>query len=745
MIPEWSGNRVPELIAQNQRAEWEELLSSIDKLYQEYLPSSGDTNVKEVFSVECEVCKEKEATVYCNQDKAHLCEACDEIHHSGSKLLMKHSRLPVFHSPFQFGFCQVHRSDRYECVCLECGVMLCQLCLLVGSHADQSDHPVVSTMEAFRLSLTPPGGDFEGILSKVNGKAFFAVPEKKQSLVNELQEKHQLVVQAEGSHWQLQQVLDKELRNCLDSIERIRKKRIDFLNSLRREDLLLLTLLEWYQAFQVHARLSLSPSLWLGFFKACSREDLLIPSLLGATRSVPVTSVSDFIASLPSWVTSQVEMEGQFSVHTDTSIQTERFDSAYRSNALTSSQFEWVPSSTDQLQLLPEAKDLSPETLRRNRLAARMEELVGQPQKEADVRKLTIPFPANLGQENPIPVENVKEFVMQTLAVLAESEARIPNLDFFMETSETAVSERQEQKPASVGLGLPPPIVQVVEDREEALAGQLKQLLSSGGRGPFSNAVALLSSAPTTERQDLFLAFVYLFRSDPLNVEDLVNAICKDTVEKVEASSFLVSGISMLVPLTAAFQLALYPKDSVFLDLYVQNLVLPTSLAPELAVNQFIAKISMPSSNIAFPQSLVFLLQAVHTACLARFSAQVSIGVVSGLFLARVVSPRLVFAAPKTDTQPPIHITLMTRYIHRIAGAAAEGQSALARSDDPLTSGILTAISQLNGLIMRNVLQSSMEDKQVKQLPSISGGLTPRSAGRKVDRKLQEYGSSLPF
>jgi hypothetical protein len=753
MLPQWSGNELlPPKVANNE--EWKTLIATIDNFVREYSteepPIGGQVTT---FSIQCEMCKEKEATIYCGQDKAHLCAECDEAHHVRSKLLMKHSRLPLYHSPFQFGFCPEHQSDRLECVCLECGVMLCQLCLLVGSHGDKTEHPIISTVEAFRLSLTPSGGDFGEILSKVNGKPFFAVPEKKEALINELHEQHQLIVQAESNYWQIQQVLDRELRTCLDFLEKIRVKRTDFLNALRREDLLLLTLLEWYQAFQVHARLSLSPSLWLRFFKACSSEDLFIPSLLGAARSVPIDSVAEYIAGLPPWVTSQVVVEGTLSVQTDR-INQQRLETAYRQGpTVITSQFEWVPSAEPKFELPPQP--LSPEALRKNRLAARLEELVKKPQDEENVRKLTIPFPANMS--SPIPIDSVKDFVMQTLAVLAESESRIPNLDFFENQSyleparreaiqQEAQTKEQTAAAAEKAFGLPP----VISERADAgMAVKLKSVLISGGSTPreqFSNAVSVLAAAPSSERQDLFLSMAYLFRgTDSRTLEDLIVAVCKDTVERVEASSFLVSGISMLVPITAAFQLSLFPQDSTFLDIHLQTLVSKagTSQSAEQGVNQFIANISMPSSNVVFPESLNFLLKSVHSACLSRFSAQVSVGVVSGLLLARVISPRLVFFSPKTDTtQPPLLITMMTRYIHRVAGAAAEGQSSLSsRSDkDAVISGILTAISQLNGLVMRNVLNATSNN-----LPALSGGLTPRSAAVKVDRKLREFGSSLGF
>jgi hypothetical protein len=746
-------NPLPECISGI--SEWKELAARLEALSLRRPMKPVETSS---FEVTCEMCEALPATVYCGQDKAHLCPSCDESHHSSSKLLMKHGRLPVYHSPYQFGNCKVHQGDKYECVCLECGEMLCQLCLLVGSHAGVNNHPVVSTIDAFRLSLTPPSGDASEILKGGLSKVFFAVQSKKTEMMNELKAKHALVIQAESNHWAVQQSLDKQLRSTLEQLEKKRNKRLDYINSLRRENLLLLTMIEWIEAFTVHARLSLPPSLWLPFYHNVSADPtkvLLLNSRDGSNIS-RIDTVADYVKSLPGWVTNQIEVRGMIDVFTD-SVDREKLSAAVSGkNRVITSQFEWVPSS---VPIEADKVSLTADELRQNRMAHRLDELLSLPQEESNrrVTNTELSLPPILANQK-VPLDNIKDFVMQTLAVLAETESSIPILNF---------PEKEIPKNDKISSVLPP--LSVLQPEAPVMAGvsriqgerkgedldvpkvnpeeRLKGILYQGSV-TYGNSVSLISAAPSSDRQELIRLFISLFSSkDRPQVEELIFAICRDTVNGIESSSFLVSGISILVPLTATFMLSLYPQDFVFLDGYLAQLtgkVLalpnPDQNGAEQYISEFLGNISAPSANVSFPNSIKFLLQTVYKACLLRFPPQVAAGVVSGLFLARVVAPRLVWSSPKTggEIQAPPVITLMTRYIHRIAGAAADGQSALTRSEDPSMAAINGTISQVNALLMREVIGTSVVSEE--RLPPLTGLMTPEVAASKLERKIKEYG-----
>ncbi len=169
-----------------------------------------------------------------------------------------------------------------------------------------------------------------------------------------------------------------------------------------------------------------------------------------------------------------------------------------------------------------------------------------------------------------------------------------------------------------------------------------------------------------------------------------------------------------------------------------------TLTVAESAVVQLISTLAAPSSGLTFPPALKFLLKSVHDECLHRFNATIAVGVTTGLFLARVIAPRLLWTAPRNggETQAPQVITMMARYIHRIASAAAEGNNALQRSDDPELVAVNGCVSQINGLIMRAVLGNLQDEVH---LPPLTTGLSPRSAAGKIERKLKEYGQGIVY
>ena len=721
-------------------------------------PVSPTSELKK-FTTECEICQEAEATIYCGQDKAHLCSHCDSEHHASTKLLMKHTRYPLYHSPFQFGYCSEHKADRYECVCLECGVMLCQLCLLVGSHAELNGHPIISTMELFRLSLTAPGGDFAIInSSNLLSSAYFAVDREKTAMIELLKLKHSLVVQAESNHWHIQQLLDRELRSVLEALDMLKKKRVDYLTGLRRESLLILTLLEWFEAFLVHARLALPASLWLAFFHR-ARLDFTKQLLVGSPDGGHITkveSVGDFVRLLPKWLMRRINIEGILEVFTDF-LNPNRLTNG--DSKMTASTFEWVPSPLTGVDF--DSGPVDAEELRKSRMAARIDELITLPQGAEDTDSVApkIAFPSSLNTE-PVPLNNIKDFVMQTLAVLSHTEANLPELNFLLSKLPPDVHQSSSE------MGLPKPssssamdtargtVVQTSSRNEEE---RLRQILE-GGASPYANAVSVIFNAPSSERQELIRLFAFLFSTFPgmatsaTALEDLIRAICRISVETIESSAFLVSGISMFVPLTACFTLSLFPKEAFFIDSELKKViarVLPdrgtnTETVAQTAVSQLVASLSTPSTGIVFPPGLKFLLKSVYDECLHRFNGTVAIGVTSGLFLARVVSPRLLWTAPRSggETQAPQVITMMARQIHRIAGAAAEGHSILQRTDDPDLTAVNACVSQTNNLIMRAVVGS---DQLEAHLPPLPAGLSPRSAATKIERKLREYGQGIVY
>ena len=697
--------------------EWIALKGRIDGLQSERAPV-------EVFGTMCEMCEANAATLYCDQDKAHLCVSCDESHHSSSKLLMRHVRLPIYHSPFQFGYCQVHSGDRYECVCLECGELLCSLCLLVGSHCELSNHPIVSTVEAFRLSLSHGGETcaFDGV--------FNAVFYKKKDWTAELLKMHSLVVQAESNHWNIQQMLDTELRKTMMLLSEKRKKRIDFLHGKRRECLLLLTVVEWVESFAVHARLALPASVWLSFFHRF--PELVSRLVLSESTEFVEESVTKYIrTNLPGWVCTEVQILGSMEVFTG-DVDLQKLGAAVATSKNTHT-FEWTDIQQGETHIVG-----SPQSFRKNRMVTRVDEFLNN--KPAP--RVELDFPQHVVYPALVPLENVKDFVFQTLAVLAESESQIQQ--FSVPVSDVSPPGVQMEPALGGGvfvqnnLGLPEPTqMHVAGPPEEQSPTELRVVLATGPI-PFGNAVALISAAPNADKPDLVCWCMYLFENE--DRENFIQALCEHAVKTIDSPQFLVSSVSILVPLTAAFMLFLYPKDATILDPQLRLVVhrvlneQPDAKLAERVVNQYIATLS--SDETVFPYSMKFLLATIYNSAIKRFPQHVAIGIVSGLFLSRIVSPRLVWAAPKTtgeSTTAPI-VSLMTRYIHRIAGSAAEGNSVLRGEKNSMNA----CISQVNGMIMKTMI-----NVEPTRCPACIGSLTPKTAAERIEAKVKQYGKGI--
>ncbi|CDJ56129.1 B-box zinc finger protein, putative [Eimeria maxima] len=152
----------------------------------------------EVSSPLCDLCHLLPSSLFCPADKAHLCDACDLTHHSASRLLARHRRLPAAHSPFQFGQCPNHPSEMLDCVCMVCFVALCPHCILIGHHsaADFSEHPLISTLDAYKMSMQGTSPSEE------------AVNMRREKIIKDLQENHRLLARLHANFASVHRKID---------------------------------------------------------------------------------------------------------------------------------------------------------------------------------------------------------------------------------------------------------------------------------------------------------------------------------------------------------------------------------------------------------------------------------------------------------------------------------------------------------------------------------------------------------
>ncbi|KAK4486816.1 hypothetical protein RD792_006595 [Penstemon davidsonii] len=79
--------------------------------------------------IQCDVCDKDEASVFCVADEAALCSACDHRVHHANKLAGKHQRFSLHHpSPKQIPLCDICQERRAFLFCQQDRAILCIEC-----------------------------------------------------------------------------------------------------------------------------------------------------------------------------------------------------------------------------------------------------------------------------------------------------------------------------------------------------------------------------------------------------------------------------------------------------------------------------------------------------------------------------------------------------------------------------------------------------------------------------------------
>ncbi|KAF8020122.1 hypothetical protein BT93_G0736 [Corymbia citriodora subsp. variegata] len=79
--------------------------------------------------IQCDVCGKEEATIFCAADEATLCDGCDRRVHHANKLASKHMRYSLLHPTFKESpLCDICQERRALLFCQEDRAILCREC-----------------------------------------------------------------------------------------------------------------------------------------------------------------------------------------------------------------------------------------------------------------------------------------------------------------------------------------------------------------------------------------------------------------------------------------------------------------------------------------------------------------------------------------------------------------------------------------------------------------------------------------
>ncbi|KAL5563099.1 hypothetical protein UlMin_032846 [Ulmus minor] len=89
----------------------------------------------------CDVCDKQEASVFCSADEAALCEDCDRCVHHANKLATKHTRFSLLQPTCnQFPLCDICQERRAFLFCQEDRAIFCRECDVPIHKANEHTH-----------------------------------------------------------------------------------------------------------------------------------------------------------------------------------------------------------------------------------------------------------------------------------------------------------------------------------------------------------------------------------------------------------------------------------------------------------------------------------------------------------------------------------------------------------------------------------------------------------------------------
>ncbi|KAL5557940.1 hypothetical protein UlMin_034151 [Ulmus minor] len=132
--------------------------------------------------IQCDVCNEDEASLFCTADEAALCDSCDHRVHHANKLASKHQRFSLMYpSSKQFPVCDICQERRAFLFCQQDRAILCRECdvpIHAANELTQKHNRFLLT--GVKLSATSAlYGSSSSILT--NGSEFVSDPENQVS------------------------------------------------------------------------------------------------------------------------------------------------------------------------------------------------------------------------------------------------------------------------------------------------------------------------------------------------------------------------------------------------------------------------------------------------------------------------------------------------------------------------------------------------------------------------------------
>jgi hypothetical protein len=124
---------------------------------------AGGENIAESTEADnlCDACRAAEATVFCLNDSAKLCSACDEQSHKVNAILGRHVRLPIAEARSRIERCPLHPKTRVDYYCPQCKLPVCETCKMTGNHSTgaEASHGLIPIQDAYAQAIEATAGE----------------------------------------------------------------------------------------------------------------------------------------------------------------------------------------------------------------------------------------------------------------------------------------------------------------------------------------------------------------------------------------------------------------------------------------------------------------------------------------------------------------------------------------------------------------------------------------------------------
>ncbi|KAJ5073125.1 zinc finger protein constans-like 10 [Anaeramoeba ignava] len=169
----------------------------------------------------CDFCEKKPAIIWCQNDQARFCKACDEEYHSSNKLLQRHVRIPISEAEEITEKCFYHSDQNIEFYCPTCKMALCVHCKMVGNHStgESSTHKLVSIKHAYSNIL------------KTSKKPDPLLLQRKSSISKQTIAVKKRISEIETNGENIKARTREIMNQIISSIDGITEKKLEVLNS----------------------------------------------------------------------------------------------------------------------------------------------------------------------------------------------------------------------------------------------------------------------------------------------------------------------------------------------------------------------------------------------------------------------------------------------------------------------------------------------------------------------------------